>query len=216
MGSTPTSTSSSAGKHTTTAQAWATREVPVDVASDLGLGTEGVAPLAGTTPGDLVRWHVRLGHCSNDLTHRVADFVVGLPKLRGTLVCNDCRRGRSRAVVVDRGNKPKRRSGPGVELSADVFGPVRVLSKNGGHKYLLVVACKHTGYRWGFGMTHKSESLGILTTFFDMDGRGNRCSYFRTDGATEFKSKAFIRLIERAWDFPGEVSRVCSPDEWHR
>ena len=62
---------------------------------------------------------------------------------------------------------------------------------------MLVVACKHTGYRWGFGMTHKSESLGILTTFFDMDGRGNRCSYFRTDGATEFKSKAFIRLIEK-------------------
>ena len=60
-----------------------------------------------------------------------------------------------------------------------------------------VVACKHTGYRWGFGMTHKSESLGILATFFDMDGRGNRCSYFRTDGATEFKSKAFIRLIEK-------------------
>ena len=139
-------------------------------------------------------WHARLGDAHPRKMQLMSEHSTGTPLKRMNLTrvaqaigtCSHCARARMRrSSIHETERKPERLM---ERTQIDVWGPTRVGSVPGGHRYLVLVLDEATGWLHVYPRrTHKASDIIDVLTLYEGDMQSS-LEVVRSDGAAEFSS----------------------------
>lgn len=155
-------------------------------------------------------WNERLGH--QDKSH-----VQNLLKNKGIKVsgtekelCEACIYGKMHRLKF--GTRKDRGEKPGERVSADICGPMPVVSK-GGARYFLLFKDDYSKYRVAYILKKKSDVAEKLEEFLaEAKTKGHQVEELLTDGGTEFVNAETAKIL-RKYGVHHRVTMAYTPEQ---
>ena len=147
---------------------------------------------------DVMLWYKRLGHLSHSLLNKLVlkDLVVGLPsiKFNDGKVCDACARGKQVRNSFKLKNYVST-TRPLEMLHMDLYGPMRITSREG-KRYVLVIVDEYSHFTWTLFLASKDETLEKFLVFLKKVEKrvGHSLVCLRFNHGKEFENSSFINF----------------------